>query len=128
MPCGTDRSDPVQMLKITPVLPGAITEKELVRLRRTTIAARPTSTLLAIFATCSGDSRIVVMLFIFFLRVSAGPEVRHINRGEVSARWTGELPEEITFQPPLKGSQQKIDPGDCSGNENDLGKRHPGCG
>ncbi len=27
MPCGTDRSDPVQMLKITPVLPGAITEK-----------------------------------------------------------------------------------------------------
>ena len=29
MPCGTDRSDPVQILKITPVFPGAITEKEL---------------------------------------------------------------------------------------------------
>jgi hypothetical protein len=116
------------MLKITPVLPGAITEKELVRLTRTTTAARPTSTLLAIFATCSGDSRIVVMLFLFFLMRSAGPEVRHINRGEVSARWTGELPDEIAFQPPLKRSQQKIDPGDSSDNKNDLGKCHAGCG
>jgi len=30
MPCGTERSEPVQILKITPVLPGAMTEKELV--------------------------------------------------------------------------------------------------
>src|SRR5258707_14086560 len=112
MPCGTDRSDPVQMLKIKPVLPGAITEKELVRLRRTTIAARPTSTLLASFATCSGDSRIVVMLFLFFLMRSAGPEVGHIDRGEGSARWTGELPDEIPFKRPLKRPQQKQNPGD----------------
>jgi hypothetical protein len=68
------------------------------------------------------------MLFIFFLRVSAGPEVRHINRGEVSARWTGELPDEIPFQPPLERSQQKIDPSDSSDDKNDLRKRHSGCG
>jgi hypothetical protein len=68
------------------------------------------------------------MLFIFLLVQSAGSEVRHINRGEVAARWAAELPDEKAFQPPLKRSQQKIDPRDSCGDENDLGKRHAGCG
>src|ERR1700681_3971233 len=61
MPCGTDRSDPVQILKITPVFPGAITEKELIRLTRTTTTTRPVRTLLATLAKYSGESRTVFM-------------------------------------------------------------------
>ncbi len=61
MPCGTDRSDPVQMLKITPVFPGAITVNELIRLARTTTATTPVRTLLISLAACSGESRTVFM-------------------------------------------------------------------
>jgi hypothetical protein len=59
IPCGTDRSEPVQILKITPVFPGAITENELITLARTMTAKTPVSTLLASLANCSGESRTV---------------------------------------------------------------------
>src|ERR1700722_15550007 len=77
MPWGTDRSDPVQILKITPVFPGAITENELIRLTRTTPATMPVSTLLVILANCSGESRTVFMAFLFARGV--GRELNHID-------------------------------------------------
>ena len=39
MPCGTERSDPVQMLKMTPVFPGAITENEYAEAKRKLLGA-----------------------------------------------------------------------------------------
>ena len=62
MPCGTDRSDPVQMLKITPVLPGAITEKELVRPASTTTATTAVKILLVSLAKFSGESSTVFIV------------------------------------------------------------------
>jgi hypothetical protein len=61
IPCGTDRSEPVQILKITPVFPGAITENELIRLARTITAKTPVTTLLTSLASCSGESRTVLI-------------------------------------------------------------------
>jgi hypothetical protein len=52
---------------------------------------------------------------------SAGLEVRHINRGEVSARLASEFAEKKPFQPPLEGTQQEIDSHNSSQGENDLG-------
>ena len=61
MPCGTDRSDPVQMLKITPVFPGAMTVKELIRLARIDDRHETCDNLADLLATCSGESRTVFM-------------------------------------------------------------------
>src|SRR3954465_10338938 len=111
MPCGTERSEPVQMLKITPVLPGAMTENELITLNSTTIAPRPTASLLVIFARCSGDSRIDVMFFVCFLVRSTGPELRHVDDGHVVvciAGIAGKLRQEIAFEAPLQRAQQQI--------------------
>ncbi len=58
---------------------------------------------------------------------SAGLEVRHINRGEVSARLASELAEKKPFEPPLQGTQQEINPDYSSDSEDNLGKRHAVC-
>src|SRR5215471_21714042 len=109
MPCGTERSEPVQILKITPVLPGAMTEKELVRLTRRTTAARPTSTLLVREARRSRLSRIVVMGVMFLPVCSMYTEIRHVDGWQVSARPPGQLAEQIALQSPLNGAEQKVD-------------------
>src|SRR5216684_2208278 len=106
MPCGTDRSDPVQMLKITPVLPGAMMENELITPTRTITATRPVSTLLVSLASCSGESKAVLM--IFFLVRGVGREVRHVNRGPMAARMMREeFTDEKFLQPALKRPEKK---------------------
>src|SRR5437667_7423008 len=63
-------------------------------------------------------------LLIFFLMRSAGPEVRYINRGQMSARLANKLAEKKPFQPPLQGTQKEVNPDGPSDSEDNLGKRH----
>src|SRR2546423_14135155 len=94
MPCGTERSDPVQMLKITPVFPGAITVNELIRLARTITATRAVKILLAILAISSGESRMVLM------GVLLGQRVRGEGRRIDDRRAPGSAPVRDRSQQP----------------------------
>src|ERR1700716_2946718 len=107
IPCGTDRSDPVQILKMTPVLPGAITENELIRPARTTSATTAVRILLAALANCSGESRTVFMVVFLVGMQRMRCEVGHIDdrSAEMSAR-TNEFPEQIDFEAALNGTQE----------------------
>jgi hypothetical protein len=49
----------------------------------------------------------------------------HIDRTSVKA-WTvmEEFPDEIAFKPPLKRTEQKVDPHACRDEQDDFGKGH----
>src|SRR5471032_2303653 len=98
MPCGTERSDPVQMLKMTPVLPGAITENELITLTRTMTATNAVSTLLVVLARSSAES--MLMWRVVLPAGSMGREVAHVNRRRNRVRVVPEhLPEQAALEP-----------------------------
>src|SRR5689334_23247761 len=121
MPCGTVRREPVQILKITPVLPGAITEKEPITLTRTITAARPVRTLLVILASCSGESRMVLMCVVFLLGCVVGRELGHVDHVRAPVRPPArECAQEAAFEPPLERAEQEVDPDPSGHQKRDL--------
>src|SRR5205085_2560940 len=71
IPCGTERSEPVQMLKITPVFPGAMTENELTRPASTTTATAAVAILLISRARSSGELTTVFIVVLPVCRMAA---------------------------------------------------------